>query len=101
MVVMQAYTQKMAQCLLDISNNSQSTLLVDLQRYSLELAAAFVCFWMSNAHRAVVAFIESLSINSCGQGASPDSQCEDLLVHTYFPGLYHVLRSGFTCCASS
>ena len=81
--VVQIYMKKMAQCVLDISDNTQSKPLVDLQRYSLEMAAAFVCFWMTTAHRAAAAVIESLSVDPCGQGALPDSQYEDLLVHTH------------------
>ena len=85
MVATQVYMQKMAQCLLEVSDSSESQALVDLQRYSMEMTAAFACCWMTTAHRAVAAVIESQN-SSCPEGL-PDNLYEDLLVSSHFVGL--------------
>ena len=94
LIVLQEYMQKMAQCLLDLSDNSQSKSLVDLQRYSLEMAAAHVCCWMGNAQRAAGPVKESLSIqdNPYGQEGLPDNQYEDMLVNTHFLRLQELFK---------
>lgn len=83
LLALQAYVHKMAQCLLDISDDSESKSLLDLQRYSLEMAGCFVCCWMSTAHKAAAAVKESLSVQSdqCpfGEGL-PNNLYQDLLV---------------------
>ena len=73
----------MAQCLLDISDDSESKSLLDLQRYSLEMAGCFVCCWMTMAHKAAAAVTESLSVRDdlCPEGL-PNNLYNDLLVTT-------------------
>ena len=90
--MLQVYMQKMAQCLLDVSDNSESQSLIDLQRYSLEMTATFACCWMTNAHRAAAAVIESLSIqgNPCGLEGLSDNQYEDLLVNLHSWASEHI-----------
>ncbi|KAL3162039.1 hypothetical protein ABBQ38_009108 [Trebouxia sp. C0009 RCD-2024] len=76
----------MAQCLLDISDDSDSRSLLDLQRYSLEVTALFVCCWISNAHKMMAAVTESLSTQydcMCQEGM-PKTEYEDLLVAMKF-----------------
>lgn len=87
--VLQAYVHKMAQCLLDISDDHESKSHLDLQRYSLEMAACFVCCWMTTAHKAAAAVTESLSLR--------DDVCP--LQHEGLPNkLYKDLLVNTTCC---
>lgn len=91
MVVLQAYVHSMAQCLLDISDDSDSRSLLDLQRYSLEVTALFVCCWISNAHKMMAAVTESLSTQydcMCQEGM-PKTEYEDLLVNQPHPASLH------------
>ena len=87
MVVLQAYVHRMAKCLLEISDDSESKFLLELQRYSLEITAVFVCCWISNAHKMAAAVTESLSTQHdciCQEGL-PNDQYQDLLVnHSVF-----------------
>ena len=80
--VLQAYVQKMAHSLLDISDNQESLSTLDIQRYSLEMAAVFVCAWNSMAHKAVLDFKDNLNgqVNFLGQEGLPDSLYQNLLV---------------------
>ena len=83
----------MAQCLLDISDDSESKSLLDLQRYCLEMAGFFVCCWMSSAHKAAAAVQEALnaqSEQSPFREGLPDNLYQDLMVHTLriFPHLF-------------
>lgn len=82
MVVLQAYVHRMAQCLLNISDDSNSKCLIDLQRYSLEITAVFVCCWINNANKMASAVTESLSTqHDCASlEGLPKDQYQDLLV---------------------
>ena len=84
--MLQAYTKQMAQCLLDMQSNSESRSILDLQRYSLELAAVAVCIWMSIGHQDALALGASMAKSlsppqdSLGREMLPDHLYDDLLV---------------------
>ena len=98
----------MAQCLLDISDDSESKSLLDLQRYSLEMAGCFVCCWMTTAHKAAAAECLSIRDDLCPlqQESLPNKLYEDLLVNTscnacpvaaaLLPCCYHMPGAGVT-----
>ena len=101
-IVLQAYVHKMAQCLLDISDDSESKSLLDLQRYSLEMAACFICCWMTSAHKASAAVTESLSLRdelcSLQQEGLPNKLYQDLLVNATCNVWFATALMCFWCC---
>lgn len=76
----QEYVRKMSLCLLDISSDSSSPSLEQLQRFSLELTGIFVSFWIGNPQH--IAMLQSVNMQTglLFDEPPPENLHEDLLV---------------------
>lgn len=77
---MQVYVRKMSICLLDISDDSDSSSLEQLQCFSLELTGLFVSFWIANPQHIVMLHSVNMQTGQVFQEAAPEKLHKNLLV---------------------
>jgi hypothetical protein len=75
----QAYTHKQAQHLVEIADDSDSSALASLQRWSLEITAVFTCLSITNPRVMDILSVSSMDAKLQSE-PHPDTFYDDLLV---------------------